>query len=78
MSLTGVEVPAATLDSIKPNTILMVISDDQGKARVIQIDPQSAPKGEAILRVAPGDSQSQGGCWVRTNGGWEWVDPCPW
>jgi hypothetical protein len=77
MRLTGIEVPAGTLSNIDPNTILMVISDDQGNVRVVKVDPQSAPKGEAILRVTPSEDQPQGGCWVRNNGSWTWVDPCP-
>lgn len=77
MNLTGVEVPVDTLSNIQPNTILVVISDDQGKVRVVKVDPQSAPTGTAILRVAATEDQLQGGCWVRTNGNWEWKDPCP-
>lgn len=77
MSLTGVEIPVDTLANIAPDTILMVISDEKGKIRVVRVDPQSVPLGQAILRVAPSDHQSQGGCWVRNNGGWTWVDPCP-
>ena len=77
MKLTGVAVPAETLSNIQPNTILMVISDQQGTIRVVKVDPQSAPTGTAILTVTATEDPSQAGCWVRTNGGWEWKDPCP-
>ena len=45
MNLTGVEVPVDTLSNIQPNTIFVVISDDQGKVRVVKVDPQSALQG---------------------------------
>ncbi len=77
MNLTGVEVPADILSNIQPNTILVVISDDQGKVRVVKVDPQSAPTGTAILRATATEDQLQGGCWMRTNGSWVWKDPCP-
>lgn len=77
MKLTGVEMPAETLSNIQPNTILMVISDNQGTVRVVKVDPQSAPTGSAILTVTAAEDSSKAGCWVRTNGGWEWRDPCP-
>ena len=77
MSLSGIEVPVETLSNIQPNTILVVISDHQGKIRVVKVDPQSAPTGSAILRAAATGDPLPGGCWVRTNGSWEWKDPCP-
>lgn len=30
MKLTGIEVPVETLSNIEPNTVLVVISDNQG------------------------------------------------
>lgn len=77
MSMTGVEVPVDALANIAPDTILVAISDEKGKVRVVKVDPQSVPLRQAILRVAPSDHQLQGGCWVRNSGGWTWMNPCP-
>ncbi|HOW76120.1 MAG TPA: hypothetical protein P5102_05045 [Candidatus Competibacteraceae bacterium] len=77
MNWTGVAVPVETLSNIQPNTILVVISDDQGKVSVVKVDPESVPTGTAILRVTATEDQLQSGCWVRTNGSWKWKDPCP-
>lgn len=70
MKLTGVEVPAETLSKVEPNTVLIVISDANGKLNVVKVDRDSISQGESLVRVATG-------CWVRTNGGWKWMDPCP-
>ncbi len=70
MKLTGVEVPAETLSKVEPNTVLMVISDEKGKLNVVKVDRNSISQGQSLVRVASG-------CWVRNNGGWKWVDPCP-
>ena len=70
MKLTGVEVPVDTLSKVEPNTVLMIISDENGKTKVVKVDRESVKKGESLVRVA-------GGCWVRNNGGWKWMNPCP-
>ena len=78
MKLTGVEVAPETLSKIEPDTILVVISDDQGKFRVVKIDPSSIVMGEAFLKVVADASDKQpGGCWVMVNGVPVWKDPCP-
>ena len=80
MKLTGVEVPVETLSNIEPNTVLMVISDDQGKARAVKIDNSSIVTDEAFLKVTANSSDEespQGGCWVRIGDHLAWVDPCP-
>ncbi|MDG4597934.1 MAG: hypothetical protein P9F75_19980 [Candidatus Contendobacter sp.] len=80
MSLTGVELPASTLGNIEPNTVLVVISDEKGKARVAKVDYQSIAKSEPFLKITAGSSpdtaQAQGGCWKRINGQLVWVNPC--
>ena len=70
MKLKGKEVPAETLSNIEPNTVLMVISDDKGKVKIVKVDHDSIPKDEALVRVA-------GGCWIRINGTTVWLNPCP-
>lgn len=70
MQLTGVAVLAKSLESVPPNTVLMVISDDKGIVKIIKIDHDSMPTNEPLLRV-------KGGCWVIINGKLEWKDPCP-
>ncbi|MCP5126103.1 MAG: hypothetical protein H6973_10905 [Gammaproteobacteria bacterium] len=77
MSLTGVEVPVEALDNVEPNTVLVVISDEQGRVKVVKIDPQSVVAGEAFLKVAAAENQPQAGCWVFYGGKWVWIDPCP-
>ncbi|MDS4041238.1 MAG: hypothetical protein RKP20_08690 [Candidatus Competibacter sp.] len=77
MSLTGVEVDVATLGNIEPNTVLVVISDDTGKVRVVKVDHQSIAKDEPFLKVAAdGAAVALGGCWRRINGTLVWVNPC--
>ncbi|HRD66159.1 MAG TPA: hypothetical protein PKY50_08390 [Candidatus Competibacter sp.] len=70
MKLTGVEVPAETLSKVEPNTVLMVISDENGKLNVVKVGRDSISQGEPLVRVA-------GGCWVLIEGRWVWKDPCP-
>lgn len=70
MRLTGVKVSVETLSKVEPNTALMVFSDEKGEVTVVKVDQDSIKKGESLVRVA-------GGCWVRNNGGWKWVNPCP-
>lgn len=79
MKLTGIEVPVETLDNIEPDTVLVVISDENGGIRVVKVDHDSIPAGESFLRVIgnANDAQPQSGCWVRSNGGMVWKDPCP-
>jgi len=71
MKLTGVEVPVETLSSkIEPNTVLMVISDENAQLTVVKVDNPSITTGESLARVA-------GGCWVVVDGRLIWKDPCP-
>ena len=77
MSLIGVEVDIATLGNIKPNTVLVVISDDTGKVRVVKVDHQSIAKDKPFLQVAADDAaMALGGCWKIIGGVLVWVDPC--
>ncbi len=77
MKMTGVEVPVDTLKNVQPNTVLVVFTDkSSGDIKVVQVDNDSIPKGEAFVRVNTSDS-GQGGCWVIVNGCFEWRDPCP-
>ena len=76
MKLTGVEVSVDTLKKVQPNTLLVVFSDKAGAIKVVQVDNDSIPKGEAFVRVNTSDS-GQGGCWVCVNGCFERYDPCP-
>jgi hypothetical protein len=78
MALTGVEVPLSTLSNIPPNTILAVITDAQGTAKVVQIDCSSIAADQAFLRVTTSaDGEQPGGCWVMVYGVPVWKDPCP-
>lgn len=70
MKLTGVEVPVDTLSKVEPNTVLMVISDEKGKVKVVKVDRDSISQSESLVRVA-------GGCWVLIEGRWVWKNPCP-
>ncbi len=84
MSLTGVEVPHGTIENIKkyikPNMVLVVISDDEGKVRVAKVDHPSIPTDQPFLKITAGSSpdtaQAQGGCWKLINGQLVWVNPC--
>lgn len=77
MKLTGVEAPFETLSNMEPNTVLVVIADNQGAVRVVKVDPSSMTEGEAFLKVTANEEQPQAGCWVTINGKLTWVDPCP-
>ena len=77
MSLTGVEVPVEALDNVEPNTVLVVISDEQGRVKDVKIDPQSVVAGEAFLKITATEHQPQAGCWVMVGGRLVWMDPCP-
>lgn len=77
MKLTGIEVPVETLSDIEPNTVLVVLSDDEGKVRVVKVDPSSMAAGEAFLKVTASQEKPQAGCWVMINGNPVWKDPCP-
>jgi len=77
MSLIGVEVDVATLGNIDPNTVLVVISDDTGKVRVVKVDHKSIAENKPFLKVAAGGAAvALGGCWRRIGGTLVWVDPC--
>ncbi len=77
MKLTGVEVPFETVSNMAPNTVLVVIADDEGKIRVVKVDPSSMTEDEAFLKVTAHQEQPQAGCWVMVSGKLTWVDPCP-
>ena len=81
MKLTGVEIPFDTLYTLEPDTVLVVISDQNGIKKLVKIDNPSLPDGEVVLRVETDaiteEQQPQSGCYVWTNGKWVWVDPCP-
>ena len=79
MSLTGVEVDVATLGNIKlkPNKVLVVISDATGQVRVVEVDHQSIAKDKSFLKVtavsSPDTAHALGGCWKRIGGDLVWV-----
>ncbi|MCP5158798.1 MAG: hypothetical protein H6975_05170 [Gammaproteobacteria bacterium] len=78
LPLVGAEVPFEYLSKIEPNTILMIMSDKEGKTQVVKIDRSNLPRGVAFLRVtANAAGESQGGCYVLINGFLVWMDPCP-
>lgn len=68
--LTGVEVPLDTIANVAPYTVLLIITDENRKIHTVKIDHYSTPQDQPLVRVA-------GGCWVRNNGGYKWVNPCP-
>ena len=76
MKLTGVEVPfKATLQlqpdaKLQPNTVMVLISDDNGNVRQVEVDLNSIATNESFLKVA-------GGCFVRIGGQLVWQNPCP-
>lgn len=84
MSLTGVELSDKTLENIKknikPNMVLVIISDDKGEPRVVEIDHQSIPKDEPFLKVTAGPVSAtalvQDGCWKCIGGKVVWQSPC--
>ncbi len=81
MKLTGVEVPFDMLATLEPDTILVVISDQDGVKKLVQVDNQSIADGEVVLRVAAntakGEAQLQSGCYAWNGIKWVWMDPCP-
>ncbi|MDG4553801.1 MAG: hypothetical protein P9E24_06085 [Candidatus Competibacter sp.] len=81
MKLTGVEVSFDTLSTLEPDTVLVVISDQNGVKKLVKIDNSSLPDGEVVLRVEANTTtegpQPQSGCYVLIGGKWIWVDPCP-
>ena len=81
MPLTGVEVPAETLNKVDPDTVLVVISDEKGAIRIVKVDQHSIPVNEPCLRVTASTlesrAQPQRGCWGINNGRLVWMDPCP-
>lgn len=82
MSWTGVEVDVATLGNIKlePNKVLVVISDDTGQVRVVEVDHKSIAKDKPFLQVtavsSPDTARALGGCWKRIGGDLKWFNPC--
>jgi hypothetical protein len=81
MSLIGVEVDVATLGNIKlkPNKVLVVISDATGQVRVVEVDHNSIAKDKPFLQVKEatgGAAAARGGCWKRIGGDLVWVNPC--
>lgn len=80
MKLTGVEVSVDSLFKLKPNTMLVVVSDERGEIRLVRIDNQSLTEGDVVLRVTASTmdkTKPQGGCYVIIDGRWVWMDPCP-
>ena len=81
MKLTGVAVPFDTLSTLEPNTMLVVISDQDGVKRLVKIDNPSLPDNEVVLRIetnaAMEGAQLQSGCYVWSGIKWVWMDPCP-
>jgi hypothetical protein len=68
----------STLSNIPPNTILAVITDAQGTAKVVQVDCSSIAADQAFLRVTTSaDGEQPRGCWVMVYGVPVWKDPCP-
>lgn len=74
--LAGVEVSAEALSNLGPNTFLAVISDNTGRARVVRVNRETIPDGSVALRVISEDG-AQGGCFVRIDGEFVWINPCP-
>jgi hypothetical protein len=68
--LTGVEVPLDTIANVAPNTVLLIMIDENRKIHTVKVDHDSIPKGESLVRVASG-------CWVYIGGQRVWKNPCP-
>ncbi len=51
MKLTGVEIPFRSPFTLEPNTVLAVISDQDGVIRMVKIDKESIPDDEVFLRA---------------------------
>ena len=58
------------LAEIKPNTILMVITDGTGKKQILRLNTAAIKENETILR-----NTTTGMCYRLVNGVWQWV-PC--
>lgn len=63
MKLTGVEVPVDTLSKVEPNTVLMVISDEKGKVKVVKVDRDSLARANRWCA-----SLADAGCLLRGDG----------
>ncbi len=82
MKLVGIEIPLESLSKLEHNTILIVVSDEQGETKLIKIENPSFLEPDAVLKVAGsatknGETQPQGGCYVWNGVRWVWMDPCP-
>lgn len=81
MKLTGVDITTDPLQELKPDTMLVVVSDEDGKTKYIKIDNQSIADSELILRVktdsANGRAQLRSGCYVWNGLRYVWTNPCP-
>lgn len=61
------------LNNIPPNTILVIVSDDTGDKKILDLDlknPTAIPQDQIILR-----NSTAGLCFKLINGKWQWV-PC--
>ncbi len=76
MKLTGVEVPFENVFKLEPNTFLALISDSKGVIRLMQVDRELIPENDVALKVVAADG-AQSGCFVRIDGMFVWMDPCP-
>jgi len=81
MKLAGVEIPLESLSKLEPNTILVTVSDEQEKTKLIKISSPSFLETDAVLKVAGNatneETQPQSGCYVWNGVKWVWADPCP-
>ena len=81
MRLTGVEILADDLSNLKPDTMLVVVSDNEGKTKYIKIDGHPIADNELILQVranvAGGEALLKTGCYVWNGVRYVWTDPCP-
>ena len=81
MKMTGVEISFDALSTLEPDTVFVVIADQDGVNKLIKIDNQSFVDDEVVLRVTAntvsGSAQPHSGCYVWIGGKLTWVDPCP-
>ncbi len=79
MKLTGVEVAVETLFKLEANTVMVIVSDADGKIKLIKADNHPVPDGDlpdcCVLKLPSGDSGEKGLCLKFINGQWIWV-PC--
>lgn len=79
MKLTGAEVPVETLFKLDPNTVMVIVSDADGKIKLIKADNNPVPDGNlpdcCVLRMPAGDGGERAWCLKFINGMWIWV-PC--